>query len=69
MGVAPETQPGTHEQERLISAQAKCIAAGVPAGKKGGDTMSVTLVHGDMLLFSGCDFEVGGRTCSVVMGC
>lgn len=37
----------------------------VPAGKngrgEGGRTeMSVTLVHGDMVLFSGCDFEVRG---------
>lgn len=68
--VDAETVPGTHEQERLISAQAKCIAAGVPAGKKGhvqrepasADRMSMTLVHGDMLLFSGCDFEVGGSS-------
>lgn len=61
-GVAAETQTGTrtHNQERPISAQ-----AGVPAGKKSrvesdpsAETMSVTVVHGDMLLFSGCDFEV-----------
>lgn len=71
MGVAAETLPGTHELERLISAQAKCIAAGVPAGKKGGpasaDTMSMTLVHGDMLMFSGCDFEVGDSFSEAIM--
>ena len=59
-GVAAETC--THNHGRPISAQ-----TGVPAGKKSrverdqsADTMSVTVVHGDMLLFSGCDFEVSG---------
>ncbi len=68
-GAAAETR--THNHGRPISAQ-----TGVPAGKKSrveregqsADTMSVTVVHGDMLLFSGCDFEVSGFVRMVGVG-